>query len=48
MLKLFQKEQRDKIRRLLSIMLPIIGTQIAIIGMYFLMPVCRGRRVMWI
>ena len=35
MLKLFQKEQRDKIRRLLSIMLPIIGTQIAIIGMYF-------------
>ena len=33
MLKLFQKEQRDKIRRLLSIMLPIIGTQIAIIGM---------------
>lgn len=35
MLKLFQKEQRDKITRLLSVMLPIIGTQVAIIGMYF-------------
>ena len=35
MLKLFQREQRDKITRLLSIMLPIIGTQVAIIGMNF-------------
>ena len=35
MLKVFQKEQRDKINRLLSIMLPIICTQVAIIGMNF-------------
>ncbi len=35
MLKLFQKEQQEKIRRLLSIMLPIIGTQVAIVGMNF-------------
>ena len=35
MLKLFQNQQRDKIKRLLSVMLPIIGTQVAIIGMYF-------------
>ena len=35
MLKVFQKEQREKINRLLSIMLPIICTQVAIIGMNF-------------
>ncbi|MDO4528137.1 MAG: MATE family efflux transporter, partial [bacterium] len=35
MLKLFQHQQREKIVRLLSIMLPIIGTQVAIIGMNF-------------
>lgn len=35
MLKLFQLEQRDKLKHLLSVMMPIIGTQIAIIGMNF-------------
>lgn len=35
MLQVFQIEQRDKVRRLLSVMLPIIGTQIATIGMNF-------------
>lgn len=35
MLQVFESEQRDKVRRLLSVMLPIIGTQIAIIGMNF-------------
>lgn len=32
---IFKEENRDKLRHLLSIMLPIIGTQIAIIGMNF-------------
>lgn len=35
MLKIFKQEYRDKVNRLLSVMLPIIGTQIAIIGMNF-------------
>lgn len=35
MLQVFKIEQRDKVRRLLSVMLPIIGTQIATIGMNF-------------
>lgn len=35
MLKILQAEQRAKLRRLLSVMLPIIGTQIATIGMNF-------------
>lgn len=35
MLKLFQLEQRDKLKHLLGVMMPIIGTQIAIIGMNF-------------
>lgn len=35
MLKVFQKEYADKRSRLLSIMMPIIGTQIAVIGMNF-------------
>ena len=34
-MKLFQNKYRDKLHRLLSIMLPIIGTQIAVIGMNF-------------
>lgn len=35
MLKCFEKQNRDKVKRLLSVMLPIIGTQIAIMGMNF-------------
>lgn len=35
MLKIFQKDYQDKVKRLLSVMLPIIGTQIAIMGMNF-------------
>ena len=35
MLALFNKENRTKVDRLLSIMLPTIGTQMAIIGMNF-------------
>ncbi len=35
MLKVFQRQQREKITRLLSVMLPIIATQVAIIGMNF-------------
>lgn len=46
MLKILHKDYKDKVKRLLSVMLPIIGTQIAIMGMNFLMPVCPGRRAM--
>lgn len=35
MLKCFDARYRDKVKRLLSVMLPIIGTQIAIMGMNF-------------
>ncbi len=35
MLKVFQRREREKITRLLSVMLPIIATQVAIIGMNF-------------
>lgn len=35
MLKCFDTSYRDKVKRLLSVMLPIIGTQMAIIGMNF-------------
>lgn len=35
MIKVFDAAYRDKLRRLLSVMLPIIGTQIAIMGMNF-------------
>lgn len=35
MLKILQSSQQDKLKRLLSVMLPIIGTQIATIGMNF-------------
>ncbi len=35
MLKMLQRGQRDRLKRLLSVMLPIIGTQIATIGMNF-------------
>lgn len=35
MLRLLQSSQQDKLHRLLSVMLPIIGTQIATIGMNF-------------
>lgn len=35
MLKCFDTRYRDKVQRLLSVMLPIIGTQIAIMGMNF-------------
>lgn len=35
MLKCFDVRYRDKVKRLLSVMLPIIGTQIAIMGMNF-------------
>ncbi len=35
MIKLLEKESRSKIKRLLSVMLPLIGTQIAMVGMYF-------------
>lgn len=35
MIKLLQAGSREKVRRLLSVMLPIIGTQIAIVGMNF-------------
>ena len=35
MLKIFDATYRDKVKRLLSVMLPIIGTQIAIMGMNF-------------
>ena len=46
MLKILHKDYKDKVKRLLSVMLPIIGTQIAIMGMNFLMPVCPGRLAM--
>ena len=32
-LKILYKDYKDKVKRLLSVMLPIIGTQIAIMGM---------------
>ena len=35
MLKILHKDYKDKVKRLLSVMLPIIGTQIAIMGMNF-------------
>lgn len=35
MLKILQADYKDKVKRLLSVMLPIIGTQIAIMGMNF-------------
>ena len=35
MIKLFQSSQREKLNRLLSVMLPILGTQLANIGMNF-------------
>lgn len=35
MLKILHKDYKDKVNRLLSVMLPIIGTQIAIMGMNF-------------
>ncbi len=35
MLAILKTENRDRLRRMMSIMLPIIGTQIAIIGMNF-------------
>ena len=35
MLKCFDTSYRDKVKRLLNVMLPIIGTQMAIIGMNF-------------
>ena len=35
MLKILLKDYKDKVKRLLSVMLPIIGTQIAIMGMNF-------------
>lgn len=35
MLKCFNAKYKDKVKRLLSVMLPIIGTQIAIMGMNF-------------
>ncbi len=35
MLKCFDANYKDKVKRLLSVMLPIIGTQIAIMGMNF-------------
>ncbi len=35
MMKLFARSQRDKLHRLLSVMLPILGTQLANIGMNF-------------
>lgn len=35
MLKVFQQSYREKVKRLLSVMLPIIGTQIAVMGMNF-------------
>ena len=35
MLKCFDAKYKDKVKRLLSVMLPIIGTQIAIMGMNF-------------
>ncbi len=35
MMNPFHKDCRDKIKRLLSVMLPLIGTQIAMVGMYF-------------
>ena len=35
MINLFQKSQREKLNRLLSVMLPILGTQLANIGMNF-------------
>ena len=35
MLRILQSSQQDKLKRLLSVMLPIIGTQIATIGMNF-------------
>ena len=35
MIKLFASSQRDKLHRLLSVMLPILGTQLANIGMNF-------------
>lgn len=46
MLKILHKDYKDKVKRLLSVMLPIIGTQIAIMGMNFLMPVCPVRQAM--
>ena len=35
MVKILHKDYKDKVKRLLSVMLPIIGTQIAIMGMNF-------------
>ena len=43
MLKILHKDYKDKVKRLLSVMLPIIGTQIAIMGMNFFDASMSGR-----
>ena len=47
MIKALDRNYRDKLHRLLSVMLPIICTQIAIMGMKFLTLACPVRLVMW-